>query len=143
MEKEHIRTSQKNKRVKELHWKTQQWKSHFQSMDDELILSKRLLDNQIFLPKTQNIFERIQEYKIRIKKIKNTKKALLSDISIYENNLGGMLDCTNNECELSFYRNDDKLQAKVDSCFENFQKLKSEIFNYTGSTLNVNNLKDK
>jgi len=112
-------------------------------MDDELILSKRLLDNQIFLPKTQNIFERIQEYKIRIKKIKNTKKALLSDISIYENNLGGMLDCTNNKCELSFYRNDDKLQAKVDSCFENFQKLKSEIFNYTGSTLNVNNLKDK
>ncbi|SKB26011.1 hypothetical protein [Maribacter arcticus] len=69
MEKEHIRTNQKNKKVKELHWKTQQWKFHFQSMDDELILADRLLDNQIFRPKTRNLFERKQEYKIRIKKI--------------------------------------------------------------------------
>jgi hypothetical protein len=137
MEKEHIRTSQKNKRVKELHWKTQQWKTHFQIMDDELILAERLLDNQIFRPKTRNIFERIQEYKIRIKKIKNTKKALLSDISIHENNLGGMLDCTDNECKLIFYRNHDKLRTKVDSCIENFQKLKLEIFNYTDGILHT------
>jgi len=38
MEKEHIRTSQKNKRVKELHWKTTAMeKNTFKIMDDELI----------------------------------------------------------------------------------------------------------
>ena len=143
MEKEHIRTSQKNKKVKELHWKTQQWKTHFQSMDDELILAERLLDTQIFQPKTRNLFERIQEYKIRIKNIKNTKIALLTDISIHENNLGSMLDCTDNECEFTLYLNHEKLRTKVDICFENFQKLKFEIFNFSGGVLNVHNLKDK
>ena len=138
MEKEHIIASQKNEKVKELHWKTQQWKAHFQNMDDELTLAERLLDSQIFQPKTRNLFERLQEYKIRIQKIKNTKKTLLSDISNHENNLGCLLDCTDIECELSFYRKHDKLQAKVDSCLENFQKLKLEIFNYTGGILNLN-----
>ncbi|WP_339651906.1 hypothetical protein [uncultured Maribacter sp.] len=141
MEKEQISTSQKNNCVEELHWKTQQWKSHFQIMDDELILAERLLDSQIFRPKTRNLFERIQEYKKRIKKIKDTKKGLLIDISIHENNLGGMLEYTDNEFELSFYRNHDKLQNEVDSCFKTFQKLKLEIFNYTGGFLDIYNLK--
>ncbi len=46
-----------------------------------------------------------------------------------------MLDSTDNECKLIFYRNHDKLRTKVDSCIKNFQKLKLEIFNYTGSIL--------
>ena len=139
MEEEHLRTNQKSKKIKELHWKTQQWKTHFQSIEDELILAERLLDSQIFRPKTRNLFERIQEYKIRIEKIKNTKEKLRSDISIQENNLGSMLDCTDNECELSFYRYHDKLQTKVDSYFENFQKLKLEILNYTGEIIKQEN----
>ena len=49
-----------------------------------------------------------------------------------------MLEYTDNEFELSFYRKLDKLQTKIDSCLENFQKLKSEIFNYTGGILNLN-----
>ena len=138
MGKEQIRTCQKNKKLEDLHWKTQQWKTRFQIMDDELTLAERLLDSQLFQPKTRNLFERLQEYKIRIQKIKNTKKTLLIDISIHENNLGCLLDCTDIKYELSFYRKHDKLQAKIDSCLENFQKLKLEIFNYTGGILNLN-----
>ena len=134
MEKEHITTGQE-KKVEELHWEIQRWKSNFQFMDDELLFIGRLMDSYIFEPNTPNLFERLQNYKTRIKKIDALKKKVRDQISQHENTLGGMLECTDSACDLSYYRKHDKLQSQVDACFEDFQKLKSEIFNYAGGIL--------
>ena len=128
MEKIQTNTGQE-KKVEELHWEIQRWKSHFQFMDDELIFIARLLDSYIFEPNTPNLFERLQNYKMRI------KKKVRDYISQHENTLGGMLECTDSACDLGYYRKHDKLQAKVDRCFADFQELKSEIFNYAGGVL--------
>jgi hypothetical protein len=134
MQKEHISKGQE-KKVEELHWEIQRWKSNFQFMDDELLFIGRLMDSYIFEPNTPNLFERLQNYKTRIKKIDALKKKVRDEISKHENTLGGMLECTDSACDLSYYRKHDKLQSQVDACFEDFQKLKSEIFNYAGGIL--------
>ena len=134
MEKIQTNTGQE-KKVEELHWEIQRWKSHFQFMDDELIFIARLLDSYIFEPNTPNLFERLQNYKMRIKKVEKIKKKVRDYISQHENTLGGMLECTDSACDLGYYRKHDKLQAKVDRCFADFQELKSEIFNYAGGVL--------
>lgn len=134
MEKEKNKTVQQ-KKVEELHWEIQQWKSNFQFMADELIFIVRLLDSYIFEPNTPNLFERLQEYNTRIKSVQEMNKKVRDDISQHENTLGGMLDCTHGSCDLSYYRRHDALQTKVANCFEDFQKLKSEIFNYAGGIL--------
>ncbi|WP_281541250.1 hypothetical protein [Maribacter aestuarii] len=134
MEKEHISTGQE-KKVEELHWEIQRWKSNFQFMDDELLFIGRLMDSYIFEPNTPNLFERLQNYKTRIKKIDTSKKKVRDEISKHENTLGGMLECTDSACDLTYYRKHDKLQSQVDACFEDFRKLKSEIFNYAGGIL--------
>ncbi len=134
MKKELINTGQE-KKVEELHWEIQQWKSHFQFMEDELTFIEHLLNSYAFQPNTPNLFERLQDYKTHIKKVKTTKKEIRDHISIHENTLGGMLECTDSAYDLNYFLKHEKLQAKVNNCFEDFQKLKSEIFNYAGGIL--------
>ena len=134
MEKEQPKIGQE-KKVEELHWEIQQWKSHFQFLDDELTFIERLLGSYAFQPNTPNLFERLQEYKIKIQKLETTKKKVRDYISAHENTLGGMLECMDSACDLAFYRKHDKLQLKVDDCFTEFQELKSKIFNYAGGIL--------
>lgn len=134
MEKEEP-TKGQEKKVEELHWEIQEWKSHFQFLDDELIFIERLLSNYIFQPNTPLLFERLLEYKLRIQKIETTKKKVRNHISTHENTLGGMLECMDSACDLAYYRRHDKLQIKVDDCFAEFQELKSKIFNYAGGIL--------
>ena len=134
MEKEQKKIGQE-KKVEELHWEIQQWKSHFQFLDDELTFIERLLGSYVFQPNTPNLFERLQEYKIKIQKLETTKKKVRDYISAHENTLGGMLECMDSACDLAFYRKHDKLQLKVDDCFTEFQELKSKIFNYAGGIL--------
>ncbi len=123
------------KKAEELHWEIQQWKSHFQFLNDELLFITRLLDSYVFQPNTPNLFERLQDYKTRIKQIETTKKGIRQRISQQENILGGMLECTNSACDLTYYRKHDKLQIEIDGCLSQFQELKSEIFNYAGGIL--------
>jgi len=134
MGKEHLARDQEEK-VNELHWEIQQWKSNFRFIDDEIMFITHLLDSYIFEPNTPNLFERLQNYKARLKKLKSTKAKLQSQISIQENNLGGMLECTENTSDLEYCNKHEKLQTLVDDCISKFQELKSEIFNYAGGIL--------
>tara|TARA_R110000765_G_C18839260_1_gene597769 strand:+ start:395 stop:823 length:429 start_codon:yes stop_codon:yes gene_type:complete len=134
MKKEEIKIEQK-KKLEDLHWQIQQWKSNLRFMDDEIIFINRLLDSYAFQPNTPNLFERIQDFKTRLKHVTIEKKEVLKQISKHENDLGGMLECTDIQCDLGYYRKQDKLQAEVDLCLENFRQLKSEIFNYAGGIL--------
>ena len=126
MKKEEIKIEQK-KKLEDLHWQIQQWKSNLRFMDDEIIFINRLLDSYAFQPNTPNLFERIQDFKTRLKHVTIEKKEVLKQISKHENDLGGMLECTDIQCDLGYYRKQDKLQAEVDLCLENF--------NYAGGIL--------
>lgn len=123
------------KKVEDLHWEIQKWKSNLQFLEDELLFIKRLLDSYVFQPNTPNLFERLQDYKKRIKEIEGDKKPVRDAISLHENTLGGMLECTDSTCDLAYYGKHDALQSKVDRCLSEFQALKSEIFNYAGGIL--------
>jgi len=104
-------------------------------MDDELVFIDRLLGSYVFQPNTPNLFERLQDYKNRLKETKTRKQELRGHISKHENTLGGMLECIDSECDLGYYRKHDRLRTQVCQCLEDFQKLKSEIFNYAGGIL--------
>lgn len=134
MKKENI-NKKIEKKVEELHWEIQQWKSSFQFMEDEIIFIMHLLDSYIFQPNTRNLFERLQDYKLRLKKVKATKKDIQGQISKHENTLGGILECNDSTDDLTYYQVHDNLKNKVDTSYNEFQKLKSEIFNYAGGIL--------
>ena len=128
-------TKIQSKKVEELHFELQGWKSNLHFIKDELIFIDHLLNSYVFQPNTPNLFERLQDYQYRLKKTKNDKKQLQKAIIPHENKLGGMMECADEYCDSQYYKNHDLLKANVVDFISNFRALKSEIFNYTGEIL--------
>lgn len=131
-----IRTKlDQTKKVEDLYWDTKHWKSMLKFMEDEIIFMERLLSSYIFEPNTPNLFERLQDYQKRLVIAKTEKGQVRINISKHENDLAGMMECTDSSCDSAYYQKHDRLKAEVVSCTEHFQILKSEIFNYAGGIL--------
>lgn len=123
------------KEVDELHCDSKQWQSHLRLMQDELNFLHHLLNSYVFEPNTPNLFERLQDFIVRLKKARTNKLEVRKMVSQHEKDLGGMLECIDSKCFLAYYRKHEKIEAEVVSCMENFQNLKTEIFEYAGSIL--------
>lgn len=119
----------------ELYADCQNWKSMLCFIDDEITFIVRLLNSYIFEPNTPNLFERIQDYQQRLKKVNHTKIRVNERISEHKNNLGGILECADDACDYVFYRKHGELKADVLRFNQDFQTLKAEIFNYAGGIL--------
>ena len=130
-----IIAAEQAKKVEELHWDARHWKSTLLFMQDEIAFIDRLLNSYVFEPNTPNLFERLQDYLQRLKTTKKRKAEVILQISTHENDLGGMLECKDERCDLGFYNKHNALKAEVVSCMEDFQNLKAEIFNYAGGIL--------
>jgi hypothetical protein len=122
-------------KIEELHGDFQQWKSHLYLMQDELTFIEHLLNSYIFEPNTPNLFERLQDFQTRLKKAKANRKEVCEVIAKHEKDLGGMIQCTDIACDNAYYQKHDKTKAESVMCLENFQNLKSEIFEYAGGIL--------
>ena len=64
------------KKIEELHWELQGWKSKIQFMEDEMLFINRLLNSYVFEPRTPNLFERLELFKEAYKKSKRVKKKI-------------------------------------------------------------------
>jgi hypothetical protein len=122
-------------KLEDLHWDTQEWKSTLQFNEGEVQFLERLLESHVFEANTPNLFERLQEYKEKLKQIRAKNDMLQLQISNHENNLGGILECTDTVCDLQYYQTHNLLNVEVNLFVETFQELKSEIFNYAGGML--------
>lgn len=127
--------AEQSKKVDLLHLELRQWQSNLYFMLDEMIFIDRLLHSYAFQPNTPNLFERIQDYLHRLKKAKQERANYVTLIGKHEKDLGGMLECTDDNCDLQYYQKHHTLKAEVAKCTQTFQELKSEIFNYAGGIL--------
>ncbi len=122
-------------KLEDLHWDTQQWKSTLQFIDGEVHFLETLLNSHSFEPNTPNLFERLQDYKAKLKQLSTKKNKLRLAISTHENQLGGILNCTDSKCDLQYYQKHHKTNTAVDDFILTFQELKLEIFNFAGGIL--------
>lgn len=127
--------AEQSQKVDRLHLELRQWQSSLFFMQDEMIFIERLLNSYIFEPNTPNLFERIQDYLYRLKMAKQKRTKFVTLIGNHEKDLGGMLECTDDSCDLFYYQRHDTLKVEIASCMHSFQELKSEIFNYAGGIL--------
>ncbi len=123
------------RKIDELLRDTRYWKSTLELVRDEILFIDRLLNSYAFEPDTPDLFERLQNYKGRLKIVRNKRTDVIRQISEHENNLGGMMECKNETCDLVFYDKHNILKAEVVAYAEGFQNLKGEIFNYAGGIL--------
>lgn len=133
--KDTYNTKDQSKKVEELHFELLGWKSNIDFIKDEITFIEHLLNSYVFEPNTRNLFERLQDYQHRIKKTTNSELKLQESIVEHEKKIGGMMECTDEYCDLPYYRKHDALKAKVLDYISNFRELKSEIFNYAGGIM--------
>ncbi|TFG75824.1 MAG: hypothetical protein E4H26_05510 [Flavobacteriales bacterium] len=124
-----------SKKVDQLYLELMQWNSALRFMGDEILFLEHLLNSYAFEPKTPNLFERLLDYQARVKKAKTEESVVATHIRKHKNDLGGMLECTDDACDLTYFQKHAKLKAEWTACLEDFQNLKSEIFNYAGAIL--------
>lgn len=128
-------SAEQSKKLDRLHLELREWQSNLYFMLDEIIFIDRLLNSYAFQPNTPNLFERIQDYLYRLKKAKEKRAAYVKLIGMHENDLGGMLECTDENCDLQYYQKHNAIKSEIAGCTQTFQELKSEIFNYAGGIL--------
>tara|TARA_R110000796_G_scaffold37722_4_gene95247 strand:+ start:143150 stop:143563 length:414 start_codon:yes stop_codon:yes gene_type:complete len=124
-----------NKKVDVLYADCKYWISTFKFTEDEIVFITKLLESYVFEPNTPNLFERLQDYLKRIKQIEIENTRVKKRVIDHENKLGGMLECVNDACDLTFYNKHNLIKAEVNNCNEIFKVLKAEIFNYAGGIL--------
>lgn len=124
-----------NKKVDVLYADCKYWISTFKFTEDEIVFITKLLESYVFEPNTPNLFERLQDYLKRIKQIEIENTRVKKRVIDHENKLGGMLECVNDACDLTFYNKHNFIKAEVNNCNEIFKVLKAEIFNYAGGIL--------
>jgi len=121
--------------MEELHWELQKWKSQIQFIQDEMLFIEGLLKSYVFEPRTPNLFEKLEIFKQKFLKSKKEKESLERMISKHENNMGGILECTTAICDLAYYKKHVNLDLKVTQHYDDYLKLKAEVYNYAGAVL--------
>ena len=112
-----------------------QWKSHLQLVHDELTFIEHLLNSYVFEPNTPNLFERLQDYLGRIRKIRVNRRVLCAKIIEHEKKIGGMIESSDTYCDSFYSLKHETLKAETVCFMEDFKNLKSEIFEYAGGIL--------
>ena len=133
--KDTYNTQTQSKKAEELHYEVQEWKSNLHFINNEIIFIEHLLGSYAFQPNTHNLFERLQNYQLRLKKSKKNKAKIQTSIAKHENNLGGIMECTDAFCDLQYYNKHNAMKDTVQDYIKEFRILKAEIFNYAGSIL--------
>jgi hypothetical protein len=129
------RTNQKTTGTQEFHATTKKWISSLQFIEDELRFIENLMCSYVFEPDTPNLFERLQDFKERVRNIQTRKKNIGKWLLDHENELSGFLESKQARGDNSYAQRHEELQVEYLLFHEDYQQLKSEIFNYAGGIL--------
>ncbi|MBR9853304.1 MAG: hypothetical protein GYB37_01835 [Algicola sp.] len=123
------------RKIEVVHDDLQNWKSYLQFIGDEMMFIQKLLDSYIFEPRTPNLFERLENFKQLFNTTKQARELLLESIKAHENKLGGIFECTQDECDDLYYEKHQGLKINITDYIKSYLNQKKEVYEYAGSVL--------
>lgn len=134
MENNHTTLSRPRK-IEKLHWHIQHWKSDLQFLEDEIIFVEQLLNSNIFESNKSGMSDKLEDFLKRLATFNDRKTKVRLLISKHENQLGTVMESTNDNVITDFHHRHDDLELEVLDCTDNFKSLKAEIFNFVSGIL--------
>jgi len=122
-------------KIGELHKELQIWNSYLRFIDDEMIFIQKLLNSYIFEPRTPNLFERLGDFKREFAISKREKNQLKRAILEHEKYLGGLVECTTEDCDGHYYQKHLEFKDAMSAYIESYLELKNKVYGYAGSVL--------
>ncbi|MFT5861710.1 MAG: hypothetical protein ACI828_000353 [Flavobacteriales bacterium] len=124
--------------IDQYHEDVKVWKSNISLAVDEIRFIEKLTQSYVFEPRTPNLFERLEEFKSQIYKIKNLLDNLQTLLSKHDLELSGMMECDTVACDVYFQEKHLLIKENYREFINYYSKTKSEIFNYCGTILKKN-----
>ena len=125
----------RDRQIEVMRGELQNWKSYLQFIEGEMAFIQKLLDSYVFEPRTPKLFERLETFKQHFTISKKERKSLSAIMARHENGLGGIYECTQEECDHHYYEKHQGIKEKFTDYIQRYIKLKKEVYDYAGSVL--------
>lgn len=121
--------------IDQYHEDVKVWKSNIALAEDEMRFIENLTHSYAFEPTTPNLFERLEEFKSEMYKIKKLLHNIKELLSKHDLELSGMLECDTVSCDMYFQEKHLLIKENYRQFINSYGKTKTEIFNYCGTIL--------
>lgn len=121
--------------IDQYHEDVKVWKSNIALAVDEIRFIENLTQSYAFEPTTPNLFERLEEFKTQMYKIKKLLDTIQELLSKHDLELSGMLECDTVSCDIYFQEKHHIIKENYNQFVNSYDKTKTEIFNYCGIIL--------
>lgn len=121
--------------IDQYHEDVKVWKSNIALAVDEIRFIENLTQSYAFEPTTPNLFERLEEFKTQMYKIKKLLDTIQELLSKHDLELSGMLECDTVSCDIYFQEKHLLIKESYRQFVNSYGKTKTEIFNYCGTIL--------
>ncbi|RMB64101.1 hypothetical protein EAX61_01625 [Dokdonia sinensis] len=121
--------------IDQYHEDVKVWKSNIALAVDEIRFIENLTQSYAFEPTTPNLFERLEDFKSEIYKIKKLLDNIQKLLSKHDLELSGMLECDTMACDIYFQEKHLLIKENYRQFVNSYGKTKTEIFNYCGTIL--------
>lgn len=121
--------------IDQYHEDVKVWKSNIALAVDEIRFIENLTQSYAFEPTTPNLFERLEEFKTQMYKIKKLLDTIQELLSKHDLELSGMLECDTVSCDIYFQEKHHIIKENYNQFVNSYGKTKTEIFNYCGIIL--------
>lgn len=121
--------------IDQFHQDVKVWKSNVAMTSDEIQFIENLTQSYIFEPSTPNLFERLEQYKTEVSKIKVSLKSIEVLLIKHDAELSGLLECDTVSCDMFFQKRHILIKNEYRQFIDSYNKTKNDIFNFCGNIL--------
>lgn len=121
--------------IDQYHEDVKVWKSNIALAVDEIRFIENLTQSYAFELTTPNLFERLEEFKSQMYKIKKLLDNIQKILSKHDLELSGMLECDTVACDIYFQEKHLLIKENYRQFVNSYRETKAEIFNYCGTIL--------
>lgn len=127
--------TQLEKKVDKLHNETRELLSELGFIEYEIKFLSNLLESYDFVPHLESMFEESQLLKKDLSIVNKENMKMIVNLHDHDNQLGGMLECNDNDCALDYVCEHNDLIKNINEYIGNYKNIKKRVFSYSNIIL--------
>ncbi|MBJ6367497.1 hypothetical protein [Snuella sedimenti] len=119
-----------DKPIEELQYIMEAYQIELRNLKSELQFYKFLVEAAIFKPHVINLFEMLEQFKSKLKKMEVNRMGLLNKIGAHSNQIANKIECEDVACDAFFIKKHDTLEHEVHNFNQQVSNFKLNMYQY-------------
>jgi len=134
--------SPNEKSIEQLQLDTIEWDVLLQTCTEEIHFLEQFLSADIFQSEIPDLYERLNRFSEELEDIKMEKIDLQTTLRHHKNDLNGMRECEDINCDIFYHSQHQNLLKNIEDHLSKFQDLKLQVYKFSDHALLKNNLRE-